>query len=360
MDTNFEFHSPLWLLLLIPWAVVSLYPVFCRIKSGTAAILFPDVKALRSLPVTFSLVIKRFLPYLLFIAGACAIIALARPRQGEDEFRVQTEGIAIEMVIDRSGSMRALDFKVNGQRVNRLEAIKDVFKRFVIGDGTLEGRPNDNIGLISFGGYAEARCPLTLDHDALIHVLDEVKISDPIYDKFGRLLNERLVQEENSTAIGDALAEGVERLRNAKEKSKIMIFLSDGEQTAGELTPEQGTALAKKYGIKVYTIGVGSNGLTDVPTMLSNGRIIMQKGIMRLDEKTLKEIAKQTGGKYFNAQSTTALEKIYQEIDKLEKTKIEGLTYTHYKERFSLPVWISLILILGYVLLITTRFRSIP
>ncbi|MBR5161744.1 MAG: VWA domain-containing protein [Thermoguttaceae bacterium] len=359
---NFEFHSPLWLLLLIPWtiAVLSFAFPFGKRRQSSSAILFPDVSSLRDLPVTFALRIKRLLPLVLFLAGVCAIVALARPRQGEEEFRVQTEGIAIEMVVDRSGSMRALDFKVNGRQVNRLEAIKDVFKRFVIGDGVLEGRPNDNIGLISFGGYAEDRCPLTLDHDALISVLNEVNISDPIYDDRGRLLNEHLVQEENSTAIGDALAEGVERLRNAEEKSKIMIFLSDGEQTAGELTPEQGTALAKKYGIKVYTIGIGSNGLTDVPTMLSNGRVIMQKGIMRLDEETLKNIAKETGGVYFNAKSTKALEQVYQAIDKLEKSKIEGQMYTHYKEWFTVPLWTSLILILAYVLLTTTRFRSLP
>ena len=195
---NFEFHSPLWLLLLVPWTIAFLpfvFPLWRSQQSGTAAILFPDVGSLRALPVTFALRIKRLLPFVLFLAGVCAIVALARPRQGEEEFRVQTEGIAIEMVVDRSGSMRALDFKIEGRQVNRLEAIKDVFKRFVIGDGKLSGRPNDNIGLISFGGYAEDRCPLTLDHDALISVLSEVNISDPIYDDRGRLINERLVQE---------------------------------------------------------------------------------------------------------------------------------------------------------------------
>ena len=357
---NFEFHSPLWFLLLIPWTIMFLSIVFPFWKQRSAAIIFPDVSSIRALPVTFALRIKRLLPFVLFAAGVCAIVALARPRQGDDEFRVQTEGIAIEMVVDRSGSMRALDFKLNGRKVNRLDAIKDVFKRFVIGDGKLPGRPNDNIGLISFGGYAEDRCPLTLDHDALISVLNEVKISDPIVDSYGRLLNDGLLQEENSTAIGDALAEGVERLRNAEEKTKIMIFLSDGEQTAGALTPEQGTALAKKYGIKVYTIGIGSNDLTEAPVMLSNGRVITQKVLMRLDEQTLKNIAKQTGGVYFNAKSTQNLEKVYQEIDKLEKSKIEGRLYTHYKELFTIPLWASLILILAYILLTMTRFRSLP
>ena len=118
--------------------------------------------------------------------------------------------------------------------------------------------------------------------------------------------------------------------------------------------------LAKKYGIKVYTIGIGTNGLTDVPTMLSNGRVIMQKGIMRLDEETLKNIAKETGGVYFNAKSTKALEQVYQAIDKLEKSKIEGQIYTHYKELYTVPLWASLILILAYMLLTTTRFRSLP
>lgn len=361
---NFEFHSPLWLLTLIPWIIIFIPQAFSRSKNGfwgrRRAILYSDISPLKNLPVTFSLRIKRLLSALLFIGGVCAILALARPRQGEEEFRIQTEGIAIEMVVDRSGSMQAMDFTLQGKRVNRLDAIKDVFKRFVIGDGDLPGRPNDNIGLISFGGYAEDRCPLTLDHNALVKTLEEVQIPRPVFDAQGRCINQTLLQEEGNTAIGDALAEGVERLRQSDAKSKIMIFLSDGEQTTGALTPEQGTQLAKKYGIKVYTIGMGSTGLADFPVELYDGRTVLQKQMVRLDTAALKKIAKETGGLYFPAKSTSTLVKVYQAIDKLEKSKTEGQIYTSYKEWFSIPLWGGLGMILFYGFLTATRFRSLP
>ncbi len=361
---SFEFYSPLWLLLLIPWTIAS-WPFGQLLsnrlfRSNRHAILFSDVSALRKLPISFAQRIKRILPFILFLSGVLAILALSRPRQGEEEFRVQTEGIAMEMVVDRSGSMQAMDFSIAGKRVNRLEAIKDVFKRFVRGDGDLKGRPDDNIGLISFGGYAEDRCPLTLDHDALINILDEVKIARPIFDQRGRIINQSLIQEEMQTAIGDALAQGVERLKNIDAKSKVMIFLSDGEQTAGALTPEQGAALAKKYGIKVYCIGIGSTGLAPFPMELPDGRTVLQSQAVRLDEQALIKIAKTTGGMYFNAKSTDALLKVYEVIDKLEKTKIEGQIYTHYKEWYPLPLWSALGLLLFWILLTTTRFRSLP
>lgn len=370
---SFELYSPLWLLLLIPWFLAAFPPrrrLYARLFRGGRglnapygagnAILFSDISGLTKIPVTFMQRIKSTLPWLLFLSGVLAIVALARPRQGEEEFRVQTEGIAIEMVVDRSGSMRAMDFILDGQRVNRLDAVKDVFRKFVVGDSQLTGRRDDTIGLISFGGYVEDRCPLTLDHTALLSLLDEVKIPEPVFDSNGNLVNEQLIQEEMQTAIGDALAASALRLSKSSAKSKILIFLSDGEQTTGALTPDQGAKIAQKKGIKVYTIGIGSTGVAPFPEMNRRGETVLVQAPVRLDETALKQIANMTGGQYFNARSTDALKQVYETIDKLEKSKTEGQIYTSYKEWYEPLLWAALGLLLVYFALVNTRFRTIP
>ena len=162
---GFRFHDPWWLLLLIPLAVAA-YASFRR--KARAAVLFSDVGVLKTLPRTAAQRIKPLLPWLFYGGAVLLVVALARPQQGRDDFRVKTEGIAIQMCLDRSGSMRAMDFVVDGERVNRLDVVKQVFEDFVAGTGDLPGRPDDLIGLIAFGGYADAKCPLTLDHDALV------------------------------------------------------------------------------------------------------------------------------------------------------------------------------------------------
>ena len=373
---GFIFHDPVWLLLLIP--LVLLVVLMVRRRSQ-AAVLFSDVSMLRSLPVTMALRVKRALPWLWFAGLALLIVALARPQQGREEFRIRTEGIAIEMCIDRSGSMQAMDFDIDGQRVDRLTAVKDVFHEFVSGekmpladdgkpdgkkgrpgDGRLAGRPDDQIGLIAFGGYANAKCPLTLDHGALLSVLDTVKIPQPIYNSNGEVINERLLQEEMATAIGDALALAVDRLKDVKAKSKVIILLSDGESNAGVLEPAEAAEAAKAYGIKVYTIGVGSTGEAPFPTVDALGRKRLVRGNVKLDEETLKMIAETTGGEYFNATNTAALEKVYEEIDKLEKSETKGRLYTKYGELYRAALWPGLASILLVVMLCTTRFRSLP
>ena len=372
---GFRFHDPIWLLLLIPLALLAV--VMVRRRSG-AAVLYSDVAVLRALPVTMALRVKRLLPWLWFAGMAILILALARPQYGREEFRVRTEGIAIEMCIDRSGSMQAMDFEIDGRRVDRLTAVKDVFREFVSGDkqpqkdgdksdekrkrpsGNLPGRPDDQIGLIAFGGYANAKCPLTLDHDALLSVLDTVKIPQPIHNSQGEIINERLLQEEMSTAIGDALALAVDRLKDVKAKSKVIILLSDGESNAGVLLPEEAAEAAKAYGIKVYTIGVGSTGEAPFPTVDALGRKVLVRGSVKLDEETLKMLAETTGGRYFNATNTAALEEVYAEIDKLEKSETKGRRYTQYGELYRWALWPGLAAILLVVVLLATRFRSLP
>ncbi|MEA1950536.1 MAG: VWA domain-containing protein [Planctomycetota bacterium] len=371
----FRFHDPIWLLLLVPLAVIGI--IMFRRRSQ-AAVLYSDVAMLRTLPVTTALRVKRMLPWLWLAGMTLLIVALARPQYGREEFRVRTEGIAVEMCIDRSGSMQAMDFEIDGKRVDRLTAVKDVFHEFVSGEkqtiededgeikrseragGKLSGRPDDQIGLIAFGGYANAKCPLTLDHDALLAVLDTVKIPQPIRNSRGEVINERLLQEEGMTAIGDALALAVDRLKDIDAKSKIIILLSDGENTAGVLTPAEAAEAAKAYGIKVYTIGVGSTGEAPFPAIDRFGRKGLASRMVRLDEETLKMLADTTGGQYFNATNTAALEEVYAEIDKLEKSKTKGRRYTQYKEMYRSAMLPGLASILLVVVLLATRFRSLP
>lgn len=304
--------------------------------------------------------IKRLLPWLRAAGLLLVVVALARPQHGLQEFRIRTEGIAIQMCIDRSGSMQALDFSLDGERIDRLTAVKRVFRDFVSGQGSLAGRPDDLIGLIAFGGYAEAKVPLTLDHGALLQVLDTVRIPHPITDTRGRVINQQLMEEEMATAIGDALLMAVDRLKDVAAKSKVVILLSDGEQTAGIAEPQQGAEAAKAFGIKIYSIGVGTTGSVPFPAVDGFGRSVLVRQHVRLDEATLKMLAAETGGKYFNAQDTKALVDVYAEIDQLEKTATEGRLYTEYRELYVWFLLPGLGLVLLQVVLSATRFRSLP
>ena len=353
-----RFQDPLWLLLLVPLLALAFWAIRRRRR---AAILYSDAGIPASLPVTIALRVKRVLPWMGMSGMVLLIAALARPQHGREEYRIQTEGIAIEMCIDQSGSMEAMDFHIDGERVNRLAAVKKVFKDFVTGDGGLPGRPDDPIGLVSFGGYAHDKCPLTLDHNALLQILKTVKIARPIYDSQGRVINERLWKEEQLTAIGDAVALAVDRLKDVKAESKAIILLSDGENTAGAIDPPQAAEAAKAYGIKIYAIGVGSTGLAPFPVGTDrSGRTVLRPAEVRLDEQTLTMMAKTTGGRYFNAKDTKALEEVYAEIDKLEKTLTEGRLYTQYRELYQYPMFTGLALVLLIIGLASTRFRSLP
>jgi len=295
-----------------------------------------------------------------FIGLALVVVGLARPQHGLREFRVRKDGIAIMMCLDRSGSMSALDFQLDGNRVNRLEAVKRVFRDFVVGDGNLAGRSDDLIGLISFGGFAEGRSPLTLDHAALTEVLASVDIPRRIRDEAGNVINERFLAEEQATAIGDAVALAVDRLRDSHAKSKVIILLSDGENTAGVVEPEDAARAAKEFGIKIYSIGVGSTGRAPFPAEDMFGRTVLVNRDVKLDEKTLQMLADTTGGRYFNARDTQALGNVYRDIDKLEKTVSEGRLYTEYRELYQPIVLLGLGLVLLELVLRCTRFRTLP
>lgn len=349
--------NPWWLLMCLPLLLAT---VISLRGERRGAVVYSSVRLLEALPVTLAQRFKRFLPWLRFAGISMVIVALARPQHGLKDFRIQTEGIAIVMCIDRSGSMQALDFQLDGNRVNRLEAVKSVFHDFVAGDGRLPGRPDDQIGLVSFGGFAEAKAPLTLDHGALLDVLQTVNIAQPVFDREGNVLNRGYLEEERATAIGDAVALAVERLRDAPAKSKVIILLSDGENTAGIIEPTDAAKAAESFGIKIYSIGVGTTGTAPFRLVDQFGREQLVRQPVRLDEATLKMLAQTAQGRYFNAQDTSALEDVYQNIDRLEKTELEGRLYTEYRELFQWWLLPGLALVVTELSLRCTRFRSLP
>lgn len=286
------------------------------------------------------------------------IIALARPQTGREQVREISKGVAIEMVVDRSGSMAA-ELEYKGEQMNRLEVVKTVFKEFVMG-GTrnLPGRPNDLIGMIIFARYPDTVCPLTLAHGAL-----------PAFLKSAKLVQ---TQAEDGTAIGDALALAAARLKTAEEtlkrqqdtadpyeiKSKVIVLLSDGENNCGKRTPIQAAELAAKWGIKVYTIAIGGGeAVTSVQTPFG---VFKVPSTQRVDAKTLEVIAEKTGGFFRKAEDAASLRDIYEEIDKMEKSEIESVRFVDYKESFRGFALAGLFLIACEILLNSTWFRKIP
>ena len=316
------FHSPWYflLLLLLPLVVWRLFA-----KRRKPAIGFSSVALARKISPTLRQRMAWLPPVLTIGSIVFLIFGLARPREGREQTVADSEGIAIEMVVDRSGSMRAMDFKIDGENVDRLTAIKSVAGKFVAGGDGLDGRFSDLVGLITFARYADGQTPPTLDHSFLVSKLNETQIVE--------------YRSEDGTAIGDSIALAVEKLnalddrQDEKVKSKIIILLTDGENTVGELEPTQASEIAQTMGIKVYTIGVGTQGRAPVPMTDSfSGRTRIQMIPVNIDEVTLQKVADMTGGKYFRATDTDSLEKIYEEIDQLEKTKVEAKHFVDYRE----------------------------
>jgi Ca-activated chloride channel family protein len=287
-------------------------------------------------------------PLLTLATVTLLIIAIARPREGRQQTVTRNDGIAMELVVDRSGSMQAMDFHLNEEPVDRLTAIKNVVGKFVLGGDTLKGRFSDLIGLVTFAGFADAQVTPTLDHHFVLARLDQLGIVT--------------TRGEDGTAIGDAISLAVEKLngldmrsKTSHVKSKVIILLTDGENTAGELSPVEGAELAQALGIKIYTIGVGTVGEAPIPVIHPlTGRKMFQMMPVNIDEDTLRQVASITGGKYFRAVDTDSLEAIYREIDLLEKTTVESKQYTDYTELALQPYrfgWIRvpplLILVLG-------------
>lgn len=300
------------------------------------------------------------LPLMLRVAAIIlVIVALARPQMGREKVKDVTKGVAIEMVLDRSGSMSA-EMEYGGGRLNRLEVVKRVFEEFITGNGNeLGGRPNDLVGMVAFARYADTMAPLTLGHGALVRFLGSVD-----------LVKRR---SEDGTAIGDALALAAARLKTAEEeiakysdetgteydiKSKVIILLTDGQNNYGRRTPLAAAELARDWGIKVYTIGVGSgDGVTTVRTLLGSFKVPAGG---KVDTKTLEEIANVTGGVFRVAEDEESLRAIYAEIDELEKSEIESVRYVDYREMFIPFAAAAMIVLLLEVALASTLLRRIP
>lgn len=356
---SFRFYS--WLCLLFLPFVAGLVGLRLLTRN-VSTVLFSSIATFKTLPVTWMQRIRRTLPWCYGAGLMLLTIALARPQAGKSEFRMNGEGIAIEIVLDVSGSMEALDFELDGQNVNRLEAVKHVITNFVLGsdDGKLAGRKDDLIGVVAFGGFADSKCPLTLDHGALVDIIDSLQIPKPVRDDQGRILNAESMQEELATAIGDGVALAADRLRDTNSKSKVMVLLTDGDSNAGAIEPREAATIAKELGIKVYTIGIGRNDVVPVPQEDEFGRTVLVPARFRIDEELLREIAQTTGGNYFHASNSQGLAEVYSEIDRLEKSRVEETKYSEYTELFRWFAGSGLALIVAVNILLETRFRSLP
>jgi len=331
-----RFLQPEWLWLLTLLPVVLLF----RGRRGpVAAVEFSDVGLAREVARSSRARIGRWLWLLPLLAGALMIVGLARPQRAHSRTEVTANGIDIVLGLDVSGSMQALDFLVDNRRVNRIEVVKSVVSRFI------EERPNDRIGLIAFAAAPYLVSPLTLDHDWLQQNLERVSTA---------------LAGEDGTAIGSAIAASVNRLRTTNAKSKVVILLTDGMNNTGKISPLAAAEAAKAMGVKVYTIGVGVRGMAPIPMhdQAGNTRIMMDK--VDVDEKTLQAVASETGGMFYRATDTDSLQKIYEQINRLETTAQTVQKFEHVEELYSWAL-IPSVAILGFGLMLQyTRFRRLP
>ena len=324
---NIEIHHPWFLLLLaaIPvliWYIRRIYP------SKEAFIPVPALEDAKEFHYSWKVFLYKLLPYLKLLVLTLLILAMSRPRLTLKQQSINAEGIDIMLVMDVSTSMLAKDFKPN-----RLEAAKAVAEDFI------SHRKYDRIGLVIFAGEAFTFAPLTTDHDLLKNFISQIRA--------GIL--------KDGTAIGNGLAAAINRLKDSKAKSKVIILLTDGVNNAGYISPETAVEMAKKYKIKIYTIGIGSNQQMSMGGFAS---MIFGTGEAELDEQLLKAIAAQTGGRYFRAKNKEELAKIYDYIDQLEKTKIEVKVIKRYSEEFRLFLIPALLLLLLVLLLEKTVLRT--
>ena len=289
--------------------------------------------------------LANFMPFIFLAGAALLVVACARPRRPLNRESRNVDAIAIAMTVDVSGSMEALDLSPSGVRnldeaKNRLDVVKELFAKFV------EARPDDLIGLVTFGGYASSRAPLTADHEALLHVLKGVEVPAMSFDANGNIVD----PDETMTAIGDGLATALARLKNAETKSRIVILLSDGVSNTGAVDPDEAADAAKKMDIRVYTIGVGTHAKrTPFRAKDMFGRTSIQYANMSFDESQLKSIAKTTGARYFGVRDAKGLKAALEEIDSLEKTTLDRTVFQRYHEYFPPFLFAGAVLVLAAV-----------
>jgi len=329
---SLQYPFALLLLLLVPGLVYLRYT-----RRWKPSLRFSDGQALAQLPAGWAVAAARLLPVLYGIGLAFLIIAVARPRLGLDESRVETEAVDIVLLVDVSTSMRAEDFSTPGHRMNRLDAAKRVIERFIA------ERPDDRIGMVAFSAMPYTISPLTLDHAWLLQQMERVET--------GML--------EDGTAIGDAIASAVNRLRDSKAKSNLIILLPAGNHNAGKLSPLNAAQAAAALKIKIYAVGAGSSGVAPVPVQTPFGTQYVQQRV-EIDETMLRQIAQTTGALYFRATDLASLQRVYEQINEMEKTRIEVEQYTRFEERF-MPFFVLGVLALGLErLLALTRLGRLP
>ncbi|MFA6544944.1 MAG: VWA domain-containing protein [Limisphaerales bacterium] len=333
---TFTFAHP-WLLLLL-----LLLPLIAWLKGrrdARPAFLYSSVQLVRGLTGHVQSRAGAFLRALRWFALAAFIIALARPRLGEGETKISASGIDIVIAIDLSRSMESEDFKdARGERINRLALAKETVQKFVL------KRPSDRIGLIAFGGRAYVAAPLTLDHDFLLQNLERLGF-DGI---------------EEGTAIGSGLIASVNRLRDLKARSKLIILLTDGQNNSGKVPPLTAAEAAQALGIKCYTIGVGTHGEAPWPYTDAFGRRRERMVPVDIDEDVLKKVSDKTGGKYFRADNFETLRRIFAEIDQMEKTTAEVKKFQRYRELAHWLIAIGLSLLVAEIVLGNTVMRKLP
>lgn len=364
--SDFALHQPsAWALLLLP--VVLLALLRARRLRRRSAVRFSAASPLAAAGTTWATRVRWVVPALRAAALVLLVVAIARPRTIDERARIPTEGIAIELVIDRSGSMLAQDFALEGRRVDRLAAVRAVVEEFVLGGDDLPGRPNDVVGLVTFATWADATCPPTLDHEHLVAAVRATEVSPS--------------DEDRHTALGDAIALGLERLRSLEERAveeggstirgKVMIVLTDGESNAGDIDPLTAAEMARAFDVRIYTIGAGSDAAA-VPVPATDpftGRTRLVAQRVSIDEETLRAIAERTGGSYQRATDTDSLADIYARIDALERTEIADEGFVAWRELAvaptrlggtSIPPILALVIALLALetLLATTRLRS--
>jgi len=331
--THFLQPEWLWLFALLP--IVLLW----RGRRGpVAAVEYSDVSLAREIAGRGRSRVGWLLWLLPILAAALMIVGLARPQRAHGRTLITANGIDIVLGLDVSGSMQALDFQVDNRRVNRIEVVKSVVSKFI------DERPDDRIGIIAFAGTPYLVSPITLDHDWLQQNLERVAVGSA----------------DDGTAIGSALAASVNRLRLTQAKSKVVVLLTDGVNNTGKISPLAAAEAAKALGVKVYTIGVGVRGDAPIPVQdaAGNRRLVMAK--VDVDEKTLQAIADQTGGKFYRATDTDSLGRIYEQINRLERTAQTVQKFEHTEELYPYAV-IPALAILGFSLLLQqTRLRRLP
>ena len=323
-------------------------PLYVSLRRHRPAVIaYSAIQDLTALAPSLMTRPRRALPVLRALALIACVVALARPQWGVEATKIYRQGIAIAMVIDTSSSMAALDLQIDNRQTNRLDVVKQTFRAFIEGDEqNLDGREGDLIGMLTFARYADGLSPLTLDHEALLALLEHVKIVP--------------LPEEDGTAIGDAIVLGIERLRQVEGASRVMIVLTDGSNNAGDIDPLQAAQIAKALGIKIYTIGAGSRGAALMPVRARDGGMEFRMTQVFIDEYTLSEVAKLTDGQYFRASDAAALRGIYAEIDRLEKTTNVAEKFQQCAEGFPLAALIGLGLLALEIVLVNTRLRTVP